>query len=285
MSLSEYRVLVANLPRPTQQQIDAFIAFVCDHRSWYKCLPLALPGVWFWFFLNPLVGVKIEETKECSIVAFPIRESDTNYSSSRWKSTQGCREAFGCLDYGTAADLTVQYLQDGMTEHHYYRTPIVSFVDGQPATLPTQVVEVGSCALTAVIHRATASPYRSSFWRKAKERSNWSWPKETGGEAMVEKLIRACEEIKSDTVSVQLKSDTDGDDTSRIQLRPRIISSTNREEWLDRGYVVHPRLKALLAPEKARQTASMRAAVDAMLRLVKPERRLKDDGDVSEHEP
>ena len=52
-TLEEYREALEGVPRPTDEQIAGFAAFVCKAHSWYKHLPLLPPGVPFQFFLDP----------------------------------------------------------------------------------------------------------------------------------------------------------------------------------------------------------------------------------------
>lgn len=55
-SLDDYRRIVSNLPRPSDEQIENFVQFVCTAHSWYKKLPLFPPGVPFRFFVDPAAG-------------------------------------------------------------------------------------------------------------------------------------------------------------------------------------------------------------------------------------
>src|SRR4051812_371805 len=47
---------VADLPRPTLQQIGEFVEYVSTAHSWYKHLPLIPPGSPFTFYLDPNAG-------------------------------------------------------------------------------------------------------------------------------------------------------------------------------------------------------------------------------------
>jgi hypothetical protein len=53
---TSYADAVAQLSRPTDQQIDDFVEYVATAHSWYKHLPLLPPGVPFVFYLDPNAG-------------------------------------------------------------------------------------------------------------------------------------------------------------------------------------------------------------------------------------
>lgn len=66
--LEIYRLLVADVPRPTRQQMEAFAVFVCGAHSWYEHLPLSPPGFPFQFFLDP--GAR--RSKKCRLSTIDI---------------------------------------------------------------------------------------------------------------------------------------------------------------------------------------------------------------------
>lgn len=55
-TLSQYREIVKELPRPSNAQIEKLVFIASDDHSWYKHLPLVPPGVPWWFFVDPWSG-------------------------------------------------------------------------------------------------------------------------------------------------------------------------------------------------------------------------------------
>src|SRR5215472_1124014 len=56
LSLDDYLGLVRELPSPTPEQRQNFVDYVSTAHSWYKHLPLCLPGTRFYFYVDPSAG-------------------------------------------------------------------------------------------------------------------------------------------------------------------------------------------------------------------------------------
>lgn len=98
-SLSKYRQIVRNVPRPSELQIQAFVEYVSGAHSWYKHLPFFPPGERFFFFLDPAAG--------CDWVGQPNgkvlikeRTPDTPRDHYNQRITPEYRNCFGHLAYG-----------------------------------------------------------------------------------------------------------------------------------------------------------------------------------------
>lgn len=94
LTLSEYRSLVVTLPPPTDQQKDNFSKFVSQAHSWYKHLPLCLPGVKFHFFIDSSAGCERAVTFTGKIKLTPRAKQGFHYS---WIPTNEYRRNFGYL--------------------------------------------------------------------------------------------------------------------------------------------------------------------------------------------
>jgi len=172
-TLERYRCVVAELSRPSDEQIEDFLRFISSAHSWYKTLPLLPPGVPFTFFLNPLVG-------------FGPNFHYTWITPEQWRSQFGYLtfkvSASPTFPYGTTGDWRKQW-QPGRFETH----------DGE-YLLPLEVEVVASAPLTAIIHRNTAHPW---YWRRLSQYESHSWPAETGGAATLLRIKSRLEKIRA----------------------------------------------------------------------------------------
>lgn len=56
LTLAQYLEFLQGVPTPTNQQRDNFVEFVPYAHSWYKHLPLGLPGTPFHFYIDKYAG-------------------------------------------------------------------------------------------------------------------------------------------------------------------------------------------------------------------------------------
>ena len=175
-----YRQTVANLPFPTDEQIDDFIGFVASAHSWYKHLPFFLPGHPFTFFLNPHSGMDMELTPKGE-PAYRERTDDSHgFRHYTWMTTAEYRERFGFLDYSTNAGTTL--------------------VSGRPVFAPTAtrlpraLQRAGTVNLTGVIHPLAPRPVVLMSWAAFSEAS---WPVETGGEEALDQIRRIADAVRA----------------------------------------------------------------------------------------
>ena len=80
MTLEEYRAAVADLPRPTAEQMHEFVRYVASAHSWYKHLPLWPPGRQFTFFLDPGAGMQRVVTADGSMDVIDREVQGFHYS-------------------------------------------------------------------------------------------------------------------------------------------------------------------------------------------------------------
>lgn len=105
LALDQYCDLLARLPMPIDDQIEAFVDYVCYAENWCKVLPDQAPGEKFYFFLDPQAG-------RDRVLGFEGRtyfSSRTELSSPvaglerPWYATDEYRNRFGYLAYACAA--------------------------------------------------------------------------------------------------------------------------------------------------------------------------------------
>ena len=161
MDIDAYRQLVDAVAPPTDSQIDAFADYVASAPSWYKHLPLQPPGVDFHFYIDPNAGMDhlVHASGEVTVRA---RTPDTESFHYAWMTTADYRARFGCLAFSCAAGPSVfgtdlvgeeTVLVDGNSLH-----PVLQVERDSAKRLPKQILEMGTCSLTALVHpRATAS--------------------------------------------------------------------------------------------------------------------------------
>src|SRR5919197_4034317 len=94
LGLAEYRALVEEIPRPFDDQIRSFAAFVSEAKSWYKHLPPFGPGVPFYFFVDPCAGLDRKRLPG-GTVTFSERTDTTPRFHYTWMTTESYRARFG----------------------------------------------------------------------------------------------------------------------------------------------------------------------------------------------
>lgn len=126
-------------PHLTGVQIAKFVRWAASAHSWYKHLPLQNAAV-FSFVLDVTVGMK--RTPD-GFVEQHEGDARTHYS---WLPTKAYREAFGLLTYRDALPAFEPGCASGP------RSVSVQTQDAKRVWVPSHLVEVGSCRITAACH-------------------------------------------------------------------------------------------------------------------------------------
>lgn len=213
MQLGEYRSLVAELARPSDEQIENFVAFVSEAKSWYKHLPPLRPGVPFFFFIDPFAGfdrvlipggqtVFLERTERTD------RAFRFHYT---WMPTETYRARFGYLSFSCEAGSELHFSVDlatsnegssiisGVTNNNW-ASPVINSMEGNPWRVPDEILEAGRVELTGIVHPVSADgkgPWMMLL--KLMERAR-GWPSETDGDPMIARIrdkLRAISERRS----------------------------------------------------------------------------------------
>lgn len=178
MAPEDYRQWMLDIPGPTDSQIQAFADYVAGARSWYKHLPLMPPGERFHFYIDPYVGADRVVTVSGEVHLFARTEDSEPFHYS-WMTTADYREQFGCLAFSCAKGSTLfgdGYLGDApvLIDHNrLYPELVVS--SAMRMAPPNEVLEAGSCSLTALVHpHATADYVASRLAMKHRERTEHS---------------------------------------------------------------------------------------------------------------
>lgn len=242
LSLGEYVSLLQNCERPTAEQIQAFVGFVCSAHSWYKHLPLHPPGLPFHFFAHPWAGMDIVLLADRRIaVQERIGEHRFHYS---WMPTTQYRERFGCISYHTSGGSSF-FLGEGIIVNPRSPGPMLFTSDGAVA-LPDEVLEAGRVLCTGVIHPYADLPVYWT-WHKAGPWREAEWPEEYGGEQLKQRIIHRIEHPEDNQLAVPASEMK----RAGTHLRPY--------RWFGHG-----KLCDILTSERKRQTDAMR---DAILRV------------------
>jgi len=150
---------VANLPRPTVQQVAEFVEYVATAHSWYKHLPLLPPGLPFEFYLDPNAGrewiVNGSRSRFRERVADAPARERFHYT---WQPTSDYVARFGYLTYFADAGTSFRVpMKDGVlstasapriqVENRRWMVVKRSWI-----TVPEDVRREGTVYLTGVIH-------------------------------------------------------------------------------------------------------------------------------------
>ena len=148
-------------PKVTGVQIAKFVRWAASAHSWYKHIPLQDAAV-FSFVLDLTVGMK--RTPD-GFVEQHEGDARTHYS---WLPTRAYRDAFGLLTYRDALPAFQPAIAEGP------RSVGVQKVDGGRVWVPSHLVELGSCPVTAACHgRAEAYEiYHHPYAAYARARSS-----------------------------------------------------------------------------------------------------------------
>ncbi len=153
MSNDNYVNVIRELPRPSDDQVKNFVAYVAHAHSWYKHLP-AYPKVPFCFFLDPNAGKKMVYD-QAGKIRFEDETSEEGFHYTH-QTTKEYRTRFGYLnyyqgDYGTSFRLPLANGGLASTESSIG----LKILDSQGETLEisSKLIKIGTAYLSAFAHR------------------------------------------------------------------------------------------------------------------------------------
>jgi hypothetical protein len=244
LTLGQYVDLLSGVPLPTQQQKQNFVEYVSHAHSWYKHLPLFLPGAPFYFFLDKYAGCDRLVSRDGKAVLRERTEQGFHYSDY---CTAKYRDLFGHLAYCCGYGNKVIPLSKGPMVFPRDDLAAVPGDDAQLYRLPSEVLEAGVTQLTAVIH--THSAFNPLWLRHGpKDPQEIDWPQESGGRLALEKILSRSEKVLRDPRAME---------PLRINL-----PATGRLSSVDTI------LYELLTPERNRQYGEMMKAMDRVCELI-----------------
>ena len=182
LTLNEYQKLINDCPRPSDEQVEAFVQFMANEHSWYKHLatpPLANP---FFFFINPSAGHNVMEDLNGKITVTERTANDSFKFHHTWMTTRDFNKRYASCSYIRSKSK----LKDERCYKKNYDPQGVHFygLDGKGYSLPEEVLEAGFIALDRVIHPYSAQDY---FIGELIEETV-SWPEKAGGQAQLNKI-------------------------------------------------------------------------------------------------
>ncbi len=161
LDITEYREILARVPRPSMGQIWAFVEYVCKAHSWYKHLPVWPPGTPFHFYVSPQAGCDIMVHADGRTTLCERTEDRPGIHYS-WKPTKVYRAEFGYLEYRALAGSRIGSSISAGLVFFEQMSGTVCDLHGVERALPSKVQDAGLVHLTAFIH-----PYMDDihFWR------------------------------------------------------------------------------------------------------------------------
>ena len=232
LTLAAYLNLLSAVPLPsTQQKID-FAEFVSTAHSWYKHLPLNLPGQPFYFFIDKYAGCDRLLRKDGTAAVVERTEPGFHYSDL---PTKEYRSRFGYLAFSCSSGTSV-FAAGWPLVYSRDKVAAVPGDDGKIYGIPNEILELGETHLTAIIHPG-GSCYPVCNLLKG-------WPEESGGRIALEKIAARCREMQ-DPKNPKWKLDT------------RSVGYTD------------PVLDNLVAPERQRQKEAIVRSVDRVCEVIR----------------
>ena len=253
MDIDAYRQLVRAVTPPTNGQIEAFADYVAAAHSWYKHLPMQPPGVDFHFYIDPNAGMDhlVHASGEVTVRA---RTPDTESFHYSWMTTADYRDRFGCLAFACGMGSTVfsdeKLFDETVLVDNNCHHPVLQLACDTAMTLPKDVLDAGTCSLTALVHpRSTAD-----FLVMRLAMKKWKQPKQLEpGDDLSVMLQKHCYNSQDDVR-------TTDEDTNRVSTDPVFI--------------------ALIEHEKARLRRSMIEAMQRMRSVAFADSQPSDHGDL-----
>lgn len=155
MELQQYRAWLEGVSPPSDRQIEDFADYVASARSWYKHLPMDPPGEKFVFYIDPHAGTDRVINASGKVFIRP-RTEETEPFHYAWMTTAEYRRRFGHLAFacGQGSALFTDEFLNGepvLVDRNSLRPELQLSCDTtmQP---PHEVIEAGSCRLTALVH-------------------------------------------------------------------------------------------------------------------------------------
>ncbi len=251
LSLAQYVGSIVEVPLPTAQQRENFVEYVSHAHSWYKHLPLNLPGAPFYFFVDRYAGMDRVIMKDGTQAFTERAKQGFHYSDI---PTEEYRIRFGHLAYSCDSGTTVFLSGPGPIVFPRDSVAAVPSQDAKMYGLPEEILEAGLTRLTHVIHTFSATHL---FWKHVRD-----WPEESGGQAVLEKIVARSQAIREPTF--QRPVYTFEDQEALAQANPYI--------W-GHFLTADPVLNDLLAPERRRQYGEMMKAIDRVCKVIDRERK------------
>lgn len=198
----DYRTAVAELPRPTPSQIEAFVEYVFDAHSWYKHLPRFGRGRPFTFYVDPCAGYRLRNYPDGTSELIERVEGEHFFHYNELP-TRTYRARFGHLAYATAYGTRVALVDPARGAElpelagAGARSPLmVLWPEHGMVEVPSSLSAVGTVTFTAVIHALADAPHIWSW--SERPLLTRSWPEESGGRATLERLAEIVEQAKLD---------------------------------------------------------------------------------------
>jgi hypothetical protein len=251
LTLGKYRELLADVPTPTREQLEAFARFVSTAHSWYKHLPLLPPGAPMTFFLDPGAGAQLIVDRRGRIRQVNRRKHGFHYS---WRPTAEYRERFGHAAFarGAGTGTLVSLIRADRTQLVPSDVEPAIFVEDRAAlvALPDEVLEAGVAYLSGIVHPRASFP---PLWRRRRnldDATRVDWPAESGGAAGLQRIL---------------------DRVQALAAAPNLIEPPPEPPPDDRGWLQSCdfALYRLLTPERERQQRAIVTALEQVIDLVR----------------
>jgi hypothetical protein len=247
LTLGEYRELLAGVPTPSREQMEAFARFVATAHSWYKHLPLLPPGIPMTFFLDPGAGAQRIVDWRGRVRLVDRVESGFHYS---WRPTAEYRDRFGHAAYARTTRAGMPVVGTSISLIRWNLSQLVPSED-KPAifepgrarlvALPDEVVEAGTAFLSGVVHDRASWPGSWQWHMTEWNAPRVDWPAESGGADGWAKITERVQALIAD---------------------PELIALSPDHFFGD--YVLY----LLLTPERERQLRGIVAALERVVDLV-----------------
>jgi hypothetical protein len=254
LSLEQYLALLDGVPTPTREQRENFVEYVSHAHSWYKHLPLYLPGCPFYFFLDKYAGCDRVRGGDGRAVMVERTEQGFHYSDI---PTQSYRARLGCLAYSCDAGTTVVFAGRGPATVPRDKTAAVPRDDAVMCRLPPEILEAGVVELTGVIHACSLGMTRLWDMGPRTTPDQVAWPEESGGKRTVEKIFERCRQFRDPNFERMTIKNLSIEDL--FKTHPDLAQHT---------VFVDPVLCELVEPERRRQRTEMLKAIDRVCEVV-----------------
>jgi len=284
LTLGEYRELLAGVPEPSREQIEAFARFVSTAHSWYKHLPLLPPGVPMTLFLDPGAGAQLIIDRRGRIRQVNRRKRGFHYS---WLRTAEYRDRFGHAAFarsaGTGTVVSLMRAEGSQLIPSDDKPAIFDPARGELLALPDEVLEAGVAQVTGVMHPRASLPALWGF-PKNFNASHVDWPTQSGGANALAQILERVRALSDDPALIE-KVDVGLDRpaerhgatvVAQILDRVRALSAHPKQstplrdpDRLHLGFDCDLVLYRLLSPERERQHAGIAAALERVVDLVR----------------